>query len=493
MKTLNYIFLLCLILPGVVACYDDNSKLGGIPLTEVGITTDAADTINIYFNDTLRIHAEVECAIGDLDYQWGIGTFNKEQTVFKKVSEEKDLEYIARTLGHFYLRQLVTTPEGSSIRYYHVFVNSQFEEGYTILGRRPDGKGSIAFMKTLTDEEAKQGMKPSFRQNVFAFANPGKELYDDPVDIDKVGSNLYILHGNSQKLVQIDAKTFEQVFEYDFKFYETDFIPAKIMSYDGKYCREFYVPSRNGGVAMVQTVEQFIFPYTELPKDIVFTDGDDRPSYFSSCNKVYISKDRDAVCWNGCNADREFAMRDCFGYFKNRKVVKVFQNEKVDGNDVYVVNWDGGTLKITGVESGMFNFSKGDGLWVLFERELSPTNLIDENTPMLMNDYYTCVFFAHENKVYKWSYTQNNLPVQPFITLAEGEEVRVLNHFVKSRNDDNYQDYSVQKRIYIATYNPNRKGLPGSLYIYDSDTGQKLAGYTGISDEPVDMFYKIRD
>lgn len=493
MNALNYIGSLLAGLLLLTGCYDDGSAFADRPIIEIGIQTDGKDTINIYFNDTLRIGTEIECETGDLEYEWGIGKYQKEATLFKKVSDVKDLEYIARSLGHYYLRQLVTSKDGSTIRYYHVFVNSQFEEGYTILGRRQDGKGSLAFMKTLTEEEIKQGMKPRFRQNVFVFANPEKELYEDPVDCDKVGNYLYILHGNSQKLVQIDAKTFEQVFEYDFRYYASDFIPAKMMSYDGRFCRDFYVPSRNGGVAMVQTQEQYIFPYSDLPKDIVFTDGDDRQSYFSSCNRVYIGKDRDAVCWSGANADGEFAMRDCFGYFKNRKVVKVFQNEKIDGNDVFVINWDGGVLKITGVESGMFNFSRGEGLWVLFERVLSRTDLITESTPMLVNDYYTCVFFAHRNSVYKWGYTQNNLPDRPFITLPEGEEIRVLNHFVKSRNDEDYQDYSVQKRIYIATHNPDRKGLPGSLYIYDADSGKKLASYTGISDEPIDMFYKIKE
>ena len=73
-------------------------------------------------------------------------------TVFKNISKEKDLSYVVRDLGHYHLRQVVTSEDGSTIKYYHVFVNSQFEEGYTILGRRPDGKGSIAFMKTLTPE-----------------------------------------------------------------------------------------------------------------------------------------------------------------------------------------------------------------------------------------------------------------------------------------------------------------------------------------------------
>ena len=153
---------------------------------------------------------------------------------FKNISKEKDLSYVVRDLGHYHLRQVVTSKDGSTIKYYHVFVNSQFEEGFTILGRRPDGLASISFMKTLTPEEIEAGMKPSFVQNAFAYANEGKELYADPVDIDKVGKYLYILHGESQKMIQIDAKTFKEVYEYDFKYYQLDFLPGRLMAYDGK-------------------------------------------------------------------------------------------------------------------------------------------------------------------------------------------------------------------------------------------------------------------
>ncbi|MFR7809315.1 MAG: hypothetical protein ACLU4N_08575 [Butyricimonas faecihominis] len=43
------------------------------------------------------------------------------------------------------------------------------------------------------------------------------------------------------------------------------------------------------------------FPIPGLPQGTVYTDGYDRPSYFSSSTEVFISKDRDAVCWSGAN------------------------------------------------------------------------------------------------------------------------------------------------------------------------------------------------
>lgn len=402
------------------------------------------------------------------------------------------MSYVVRELGHYHLRQIVTSEDGSTIKYYHVFVNSQFEEGFMILGRRPDGKGSISFMKTLTPEEVEAGMQPSFMQNAFAYANEGKELYMDPVDVDKVGNYLYILHGESQKLVQIDAKTFKEIYEYDFKFYELNFVPGRLMAYDGKFSTEFEVVSRNGGVAMVQTQQQAIFPFPGLPQETVYTDAYDRPSYTSSMTRVFISKDRDAVCWSGANGyDPFFSYQNCFDYFKNRKVIKLFQN--LD-DDVYVISRDGGQTKITGIKGMMYNFAGGGGLWVLFERSVRE-GIVTESSQLLPNDYYSCVFVSNGNKVYKWFYSQLDIDATPFITLPEGEEVRCLNHYQCSRSvsDAEYQDYSRQKQFYISTYNPNREGeYKGSLYIYDADSGELVNKYEGISYEPVSMFYKIK-
>ena len=147
--------------------------------------------------------------------------------------------------------------------------------------------------------------------------------------------------------------------------------------------------------------------------------------------------------------------------------MKIFQNEKSDGNDVFVVYRDGGQTKVVGIHSAMLNLSTGQGLWVLFERPVSE-GLITEESQILPNDYYTCAFVSHKNEVYKWFYTQLDLDAMPFIKFPEGEAIRCLNHYQKSRNDSNYQDYSVQKEIYIASYNPNREGEFKELCIRDS-------------------------
>ena len=130
MNRIKYIWGILIVLCCLQACYDDNSKLADQPIIEV------------------NIKADIESETEELTYQWDMGLYSEDpktgesSTVFKNISQEKDLSYVVRDLGHYHLRQVVTSEDGSTIKYYHVFVNSQFEEGFTILGRRPDGKGS---------------------------------------------------------------------------------------------------------------------------------------------------------------------------------------------------------------------------------------------------------------------------------------------------------------------------------------------------------------
>ncbi|MGL5682048.1 MAG: hypothetical protein ACRDDZ_03210 [Marinifilaceae bacterium] len=501
---IRFNIIIALLLLAIAGCYDDTSSLASKEIIEIQINAQKGDSINLYFNDTLRIPIKLEADTDKLTYEWGIGQYQvssdgESKTVYKKISEEKDLEYIPKSLGHYHLRQIVTSVDGSAIKYYHVFVNSPFEEGYLILGRQENGKGSISFLKTLTPEEVAMGMEPTFVTDAYSYANDGEELYVDPVDCDKVENYLYILHRETGKLVQIDAKTFQKVFEYDFNYYEGNFKPSRMAAYDGKYCRDFYVPSINGGVCMVQTMEQFIFPYKELPKGYTFVDVNDRPSYFSSVNKVYIGrKDSDknnVVCWNAADGDRVFAMRTCNDYFQNREILGMFQTEHSDGNDVYTLNRDGGQIKVTAIHRYMINLSTGDVPWILFERVIDNPSVITENTCYLTNDFYYCVFITHQNKVFRWFYNQpnSNIGQTPFVSLPDGEEICSISHYTRNRGDAAYQDHSVQKEFFVATYNANRVGeLKGSLYVFDADTGELKLKHEGISHKPIDVMYKIK-
>ncbi len=501
---MNKIIALIILVVTIFSCYEDNSTIATKDLPEVNINTQARDTMNIYFLDTIKIDVEIETSSEELTYEWGIGKCPERSedfptTHFDKISSEKSLKYVPRELGHYVVRQIVNNEYGSEIKYYHVFINSPYEEGYFILCRKENGDGSVAFLKTLTPEEIEFGLIPEFRNNVYKKVNE-ETLLKDPVACRKVGSSVFILTGESQSLIQLNDKTLEETMRYDFKFYKSDFVPSSMSSYDGKYCSDLYCISKNGGCCMVQLREQFVFPFTELPTDITFTEIASRPSYFSSVAKFYIGNfeggNRNALSWNAEDGTGSFAIREVNGYFRDREIIDVFMSEHHDGNDIFVFNRYNGQIFITGLHRYMVNRGTGEIPWVLFERQLSNSQIIDENTQCLTNDLYKCVSLTHENKVYKWFYNQpdEDLPSQPFITLPEGEEIKCINHYIVSRNEDAYQSVSksAQTTIYIATYNENREGLKGSLYIYNIETGEQLYKYEGVCNEPVDIMYKIK-
>ena len=60
MNRIKYIWGILIVLCCLQACYDDNSRLADQPIIEVNILPTAKDSINIYFNNTLEIKADIE-------------------------------------------------------------------------------------------------------------------------------------------------------------------------------------------------------------------------------------------------------------------------------------------------------------------------------------------------------------------------------------------------------------------------------------------------
>ena len=491
------------------ACYNDGSEIAYKEIIEIEVLNNVKDTINIYFNDLLQISTEIDAgASQEVTYQWDVGEYKQSvkedvngnkytanTTVFKTVSKEKNLEYIPRDLGHYMVRHIVTNEHGSTITYHHLFVNSPFEEGFVILSRDPSGVGNMSFLKTLTPEEIEAGLKPEFRVNVYKDIN-GESQYSDPLEVFKINNALFILYGEDQRMVHLNAKTMEKVVEFDFKYYNSNFIPTSQASYDGKYCREITVASEDGQVVNVQLEEFGIFPYTEkLPEGYKFTHIYSRPSYFSSKTCVFLSSDRNVVCYTGFSPGETFAtMLACDDYFKNTEVVNVFGD---DDNNLSVLNKRNGQLKISQIGNSVYSHSTGK-LDLQFEYNVPYPEMIDAKTSFLRNDLYSCVFFNYKNAIYKWYYSQDNtMPSigQKFCAIPEGEIVCDVSHYVVPRTIDDYQTESKrrQSEIYVATYNPNREGeLKGSMYVFSSETGEETMRYEGISYEPVKIIYKVK-
>ena len=139
MKRIHNIISFLVILLLFSSCYDDESSLASGKIAEIQVTSNVKDTINLYLGDNISIQNQYSYTGDDITWQWSIGKYTenavdkKITTAFKEIGTEANLEYKTTEVGHYFLRLVTSNKYGSDIKYYHVFVNSEFEEGYLIL------------------------------------------------------------------------------------------------------------------------------------------------------------------------------------------------------------------------------------------------------------------------------------------------------------------------------------------------------------------------
>lgn len=97
MNKIKYIWGILIALCCLQSCYDDNSKLADQPIVLANILPSAKDSINIYFNNTLEIKADIESETDELTYQWDMGLYaadaktGESMTVFKNISKREKI------------------------------------------------------------------------------------------------------------------------------------------------------------------------------------------------------------------------------------------------------------------------------------------------------------------------------------------------------------------------------------------------------------------
>ena len=111
-------------------------------------------------------------------------------------------------------------------------------------------------------------------------------------------------------------------------------------------------------------------------------------------------------------------------------------------------------------------------------------NPIKITTPCIANKTFYTLFFADGNKVRSWNYTSplTNLPKAATL-LTVGSPTAKITGFEMSED---------HKKTYVAFYEPQKNGLNGSVWVFDTDTGQVLEKHENFCYKPVKMFYKTR-
>jgi hypothetical protein len=111
-------------------------------------------------------------------------------------------------------------------------------------------------------------------------------------------------------------------------------------------------------------------------------------------------------------------------------------------------------------------------------------NPVKISTPCIANKTYYTMFFADGNKVRRWNYTSNiaDLPKAPTL-LTVGSPTAQITGFEMS------EDHKV---TYVSFYDPQKEGLNGSVWLFNTDTGEVLEKHDNFCYRPVKMFYKTR-
>jgi hypothetical protein len=108
-------------------------------------------------------------------------------------------------------------------------------------------------------------------------------------------------------------------------------------------------------------------------------------------------------------------------------------------------------------------------------------------TPCIANETYYSLLFAKGNKVHRWYYASNTTGFDDLIKAPEllsvGSPMAKITGFEISAD---------HKKTYVAFYEPANSGLNGSVWVFDTDSGEVLEKYDNVCYQPVKMFYKTR-
>lgn len=496
MKILKYSLALALSL-GLFSCYNDNSTEMDYSLNDfqkITVQSAEADSTYYYQGDEIKITPSATSeAPSEITYTWSVGEYNGDNTIYTDFSTEKDLDIVASAIGHYSYRFVATNEYGSTIKYYDVFVNTAFEEGFMVLTRSTDGNTEISFMRTLTPDEEAAGDTKEFIHNAFNTVNPEKSLGSNIIDIAKSNGYIYILNAEPGKaeVEVVDAKTFQNEMTYGLWTIFPDFDPVRLNCYDlSSSISNFYVHSRNGGCAWLIPAQLDAFEFVEYPADAKIEWVDFRYSYNTS-SYYAMSSDGLLYYWGftyvGTSLTKATGNVD---YFQNRDIIAHFIDESTyygQWGAFICINKDGDKT----VLSKLYAIGKipgADPMVTAVDTDRELTENLDKITTETLfhhQDNEICVFFNEGNDIYKWFYTQNEIPSTPVFSLPEGEEIKQITSMPYESGDET--------ELHIYTNNPSRGEMSGSLYIYDVATLTVKEKYEGAFAEPIKGMYKTKD
>lgn len=490
-----------MLLPLCVACFDDDTSEATRPLSEIVIEEGSIKEVyNVDKNETLVISPVLTQTNTEkpLNYVWEID--------LKTYSTEKELNFHAKELGTFNCRFIVENEDGKTFFPFKLNVNSPYEEGITVISTDAQGKSMLSFMQTPLNPAD----KPQFTQgDCFALNNPDYTLASNAVDIVQSSGRLIIacqgsgVEDDIASIYYLNEKTL--VLENLLRVPEyADFVPVALGIPASDYQGIAYpVLCENGKVYEFSTTEGTLTPPRKLQSTyalscIVNSNG----GYYYDI--LFWDKEIGglALIYNAygpyyCSSKYHASRDECTGelnYFNGKdfvsmtKVRMTDEQLKTNNPEFVIVTKNESLFYKSIIETSFWDYN-----WDTMENYLVTSGLsmtgfsmmpvaLNETTPCIANKTYLSLLFADGNKVRRWNYTTNQLltAADELLTVGKGDNA-VITSFEISKD---------HTKTYVAFYEPDVEGLNGSVWVFNTDTGEVLEEYNNICYKPTKMIYK---
>lgn len=490
------------VVPTMLACFSDNTTEATRPLSHITIESGIDSVYNINKNDTLIIEPIVTQSNEEkpLTYTWEID--------LEAYSSDRVFTFVGSTLGTYNCRLIVENEDGKSFFPFILYVNSPYEEGITLLSKDPAGNSMLSFMqKPAAGEEA------SFTSgDCFAVNNPDLLFAANAADIVQCSGNLIIAcQGGGERndlptIYYLNEKTL--VVENMFSVPEYDDFKPTIMGIPGTaYSGTSYpIICENGTVYEFSTTESAIAKPRKL-----------QSAYAQSCI-VNSGSGYDILLWdnkinalaqiyNGygpyyCSKEYHLMINDTLfaskNYFNNRNLVAMTKVQMTDeqkqtagGRQEFLILTNVAGTPITRSEVLYtdfwgYDYTENKPIFTTANTAQGPlpNSPLKAETPCVANKTFYSLLFADGNKVRRWNYNTNLAALSNAPTLLTvGSDNAIITAF---------QISSDHLKTYVAFYEPDKEGLNGSVWVFDTDKGTLLETYDNICYQPVKMFYKTK-
>ncbi len=482
MKTLKYLFiLLCTF--SLTACFDDDTTLDTVRISEINIDTlKLLKTYNIDQNETLRISIEDIVSESEaqlpLQYEWEVN--------YKLYSEEANLEYVGEKIGSFPARLKVSNEHGSSFYEFTINVNSAYQTGIAILSENHEGEPMFSFMRELSDTEQATGKKRIFINNCLEVNNPGHIFPKNPTDFGIRKDQLFICFKNSPAIYMLNNSLLN--IENIITDTDVEFIPEKLFMLNSE-ARNATILTPNGKVFDLGSIEGIIKSHTTFTSTyapdmgfIVSTGYQEATVLWDTQLPAIVHLLGGYLFRNTVQEGIDFTGHTPVAmYKKNNEYFTVLTRK----GDKFAKTTIANTWQIDdGYDE---NYQLINPRFGLAEKlvSVSGTPNFTNKTPYVSSPKYQCLYYAIDNKIYRWFFNNNTFPTTPWRTLNEidGAEITAI-----SISKD-------EEQLYVGVNDKSKSEFSGSFYFLNSDTGKNEGDspYLNIAHKPIRIMYKSTD